>query len=74
MDSAMRRGCTDGCHCCLLREAVSWKITDSFAFVELEEEWAIMYLNLINRSALKVAVHFPGRHSQDASSVPAGVV
>ena len=73
MDSAMRRGCTGGYHCCLLREAVSWKITDSFAFVELEEGWAIIYLNLINRSALKVAVHFPGRHSQDASSAP-GVV
>ena len=74
MDSAMRRGCTGGCHCCLLREAVSWKITDSFVFVELEEELAIIYLNLIDRSALKVAVHFPGRHLQDASSAPAGVV
>lgn len=73
MDSAMRRGCTGECHCCLLREAVSWKITDSFAFLKLEEEWAIIYLNLINRSALKAAVHFPGRHSQDASSALAGV-
>ena len=69
----MRRGCTGGCHCCLLQEAVSWKITDSFAFVELEEEWAIIYLNLINRSALKVAAHFPDRHSQDASSAPVQV-